>query len=987
MSSSQKVRVTFEFTTTTQPGEDVLIVGEAEELGSWNPEKGVLMKTDPERYPVWSTPVPALIQSNSSTFYKYVYFNKASYKWEELKENRKLEVEDFNMIVKDKAGSHISRQIQSQIDPSVSFARTLENPIILVDEGQKFSPENSIIIVSMNLPIRVERNPNYDSQNPNSEKWVFENAKGLWLPVLYEIANQENINFVWIGWPHICVEDEAEQEELANELRAKYKCEPLFIPEDTMALHTQFCNGILYPLFNNIIDTSEDNNPQYSEELWEAYRKVNSIAADKIMKIYKDELIWVHDYQLLLTPSFVSRRTRDILNIGIFLHNPFPSSEVFRVLPHREAILHAMLCCDLIGFHLFEYARHFLGSCKSLLGIDHQFSPKGYLMLDYYGRHIMIRIGHLGVEPKIIDNVLASEGYSNIMRDLKTKYAGKKVLVGVDPLHRLSGIALKLNAFKLSMKNLMHYKNKIVFVQLLIEAKNSSDAERDDVLQEIVKLKTEINAEIGTNVVEFVDGSIITRELRYAYMSIAYGIVNSSYKEGLFLIPFEVIAISKEKPVEIIISEFTGVSRALSSLKRVNPFDIAQLEAEIHYLITTPTSSDNAAKRKRDLNYINTNTTLKWAFNFLSDLIRAKKDTKHFQYVTHGLGDKLKLIALKKKFSLLKADYLLKAYKETKNRAFFFDNEGTLSNLLKQTEIDKSVGPSEKIVNCLTDLCKDERNSVFVVTGRMRAVVENWFGSIQGLGMAAEYGAILKWNYGSTWENSLTGEMPWIETAKQIIGAYVVRTEGSTMEAKECSVVFSYRDTDPDIGSWQAKELISHLEILLKPFMNECEVSAGLGYVEVKPQGTTKGTAVYKVLQDLKERRGPPDFILTIGDDIADEEMFKVVKALKKEGSNLLAHKRELKSFTCTVGRKPSSADFYVNDANEVVHILEQLRGWSNVCKKNYSYGDLRALSTRHSYRLSGQFDTKSPLLKPMESYAEESDEEEPLSPIKVWRE
>mmetsp|Transcript_29625 Transcript_29625/g.29375 ORF Transcript_29625/g.29375 Transcript_29625/m.29375 type:complete len:208 (+) Transcript_29625:767-1390(+) len=207
------------------------------------------------------------------------------------------------------------------------------------------------------------------------------------------------------------------------------------------------------------------------------------------------------------------------------------------------------------------------------------------------------------------------------------------------------------------------------------------------------------------------------------------------------------------------------------------------------------------------------------------------------------------------------------------------------------------------------------------------------------------------------------------------------------MEVKECSVVFSYRDTDPDIGSWQAKELISHLEILLKPFMNECEVSAGLGYVEVKPQGTTKGTAVYKVLQDLKERRGPPDFILTIGDDIADEEMFKVVKALKKEGSNLLAHKRELKSFTCTVGRKPSTADFYVNDASEVVHILEQLRGWSNVCKKNYSYGDLRALSTRNSYRLSGQFDTKSPLLKPMESYAEESDEEEPLSPMKVWKE
>jgi len=334
---------------------------------------------------------------------------------------------------------------------------------------------------------------------------------------------------------------------------------------------------------------------------------------------------------------------------------------------------------------------------------------------------------------------------------------------------------------------------------------------------------------------------------------------------------------------------------------------------------------------------------------------------------------------------LLRADYLLKAYKETKNRVFFFDNEGTLSNLLRQVEIDKSVGPSEKIVNCLNDLCKDERNTVFVVTGRSRKVVENWFAPVQGLGMAAEYGAVLKWNYANTWDSSFNAELPWIETAKQIIGAYVTRTEGSTMEIKDCSVVFSYRDTDPDIGSWQAKELISHLEILLKPFMNECEVSAGLGYVEVKLQGTTKGTALYKILQDLKERRGPPDFVLAIGDDIADEEMFKVVKILKKEGSHLLANKRELKSFTCTVGRKPSTADFYVNDASEVVHILEQLRGWSNVCKKNYSYGDLRQLSNRQSYRLSGQFDNRSPLLKPMEAYAEESDEEEPLSPMK-WK-
>lgn len=225
-----------------------------------------------------------------------------------------------------------------------------------------------------------------------------------------------------------------------------------------------------------------------------------------------------------------------------------------------------------------------------------------------------------------------------------------------------------------------------------------------------------------------------------------------------------------------------------------------------------------------------------------------------------------------------------------------------------------------------------------------------------------------------------------METAIQIVSAYVVRTEGSTIEIKDCSVVFSYRDTDPDIGTWQAKELISHLEILLKPFTNDCEISAGLGYVEIKPIGTTKGTAVFRVLQDLKERKGPPDFVLTIGDDIADEEMFKVLKALKREGSPLVANKRNLRAFTCTVGRKPSNADFYVNDASEVVHIIEHLRGWSNVCKKNFSYGDLRQLSQRHSYHSLHQLEiSKSPHIG-IDTYAEESEEEEPLSPMKIWK-
>ena len=925
--ANRTCRTTFQFSTKTSFGEKVRVTGNHPSLGNWNPEESPILQTDASSYPLWITPTPINLPLSVAIEYKYIYTSDMEpFRWEAMCENRSLFLEQPSILIEDEENSQMTRHIFNHAEAAPK-PHNFELPQMTIDDNVKFTSTDTMIIASFNLPMKVTRNPNYTEDA--GEKWLLENASGLWLPVLYEIAIEEKIDFQWVGWPHIFVEDEKEQSEIA-ELLVKHKCVPVFIPHDVMDSYIQFCNGVIFPIFHNIISTDQESIPQYSIEQWESFKDVNARVAGKIMDIYTNQMIWIHDYQLILTPSFVSRRTHEVVNIGLYLHVPFPSSEIYRVLPHREAILHAMLCCDLIGFHLFEYARHFLASCKRLLGIDHHFSRGGYLLLDYYGRNIMIRIGHLGIEPTIISKALETEEYQETLEQLKEKYKSKSVLVAIDPLHRLSGITMKFNAFRQALQGLKKDSNKIVLVQLLFEAKNSSDREKEAVLQEILELKENINANFGHNVIEIVIDNI-TRSLRYGYMTIARGVLNSSIREGLYIIPFEFIFINKERPAEIILSEFAGVSRALSSPKRVNPFDLTQLEGEIHCILDKSPNNQNIGKRRRDYNYILSNTTLKWAHSFLSDLKRAHKDTKHYQYVTHGLGDKLKLIALSKKFKMLRTDEILEAYTNSRSRVFFFDNEGTLSNLCKQKEIDKSVGPSEKILHCLDDLCKDERNTVFIITGRTRKIVEGWFGGIHHLGMAAEYGALIKWGEKKEWENVIQGSGVWKDTAKQIISAYVSRTEGSSLEEKDCGVVFYYRETDPDLGSWQAKELISHLEILLKPVLSECEVYYGLGYVEVKPRGINKGTTVFEILQELNRRKkDPADFILSIGDDVSDEEMFRVIKALKKEDSKFIAKKQILKSFTCTVGKKPSLAKYFINDASELVGILELLKGWSN---------------------------------------------------------
>jgi trehalose 6-phosphate synthase/phosphatase len=767
--ASSTSRVVFQFTSNTVYGEKIRVTGNHENLGNWDPSRAPVLSTDSNSYPLWITTSPIVLPLNSGIEYKYIYTNGSGFRWEALQENRKLNLEHSSMIIEDDEGTLISRHIFNHSEVQ-SKPHNFESKKFSIDDSAKFSSSDPIIIASLNLPIKVTRNEKYDSSDPLSEKFNFESASGLWLPVLYEIAIQESINFQWVGWPHIFIEDESEQILLTSLLSSRYKCVPIFIPEETMLVYTQFCNGVLFPIFHNIISTDPESIPQYSSDQWESFKDVNSRIAGKIVELHTNQMIWIHDYQLLLTPSFVSRRTHEVVNLGLYLHVPFPSSEIYRVLPHREAILHAMLCCDMIGFHLFEYARHFLASCKRLLGIDHHFSRGGYLLLDYYGRNVMIRIGHLGIEPSVVQKTLESKEYLETLESLQKKYQNKSVLVAIDPLHRLSGITMKLNAFRQTLAFTSEFSDKLILVQLLFEAKNSSDKERDCVLQEILELRDQINKSYSSPVVEIVtDG--ITRPLRYAYMTLAKGVINSSIREGLYLIPFEFIFINKERPADIILSEFAGVSRALSSPKRVNPFDLTQLEGEIHLLIK-PANNQNLTKRRRDYNYILNNTTLKWAQSSLTDLLRAKKDTKHFQYVTHGLGDKLKLIALNKKFKLLKSEEICEAYFLSRSRIFFFDNEGTLSNLCKQIEIDKSVGPSEKIINCLQDLCQDEKNTVYIVTGRTRKVLESWYGSVASLGMAAEYGALIKWHDKNDWDSIIQGTGAWKDTAKQIISAH-----------------------------------------------------------------------------------------------------------------------------------------------------------------------------------------------------------------------
>jgi len=112
----------------------------------------------------------------------------------------------------------------------------------------------------------------------------------------------------------------------------------------------------------------------FDEEAWAAYTKANQLFAEVVMRDVQDnDIVWVQDYHLMLMPRMLREllakadKPKKNVRIGFFLHTPFPSSEIYRILPVREDILKGVLHCDLVGFHTYDYARHFLSSCGRIL--------------------------------------------------------------------------------------------------------------------------------------------------------------------------------------------------------------------------------------------------------------------------------------------------------------------------------------------------------------------------------------------------------------------------------------------------------------------------------------------------------------------------------------------------------------------------------------------------------------------------------------------
>ena len=305
-----------------------------------------------------------------------------------------------------------------------------------------------------------------------------------------------------------------------------------------------------------------------------------------------------------------------------FLHIPFPTSQVFREIDHGEEILEGMLHADVVGFHAFDHARHFLTASKRILGLSHESLVGGLIGVRYRKTKVLVTISNVSIETDVVQASLQSKVVTEGSNALKLKYEGKKIISGVDIAQGLSGVSLKLLAYERLLSDYPNWVGNVVLVQRnVIPSVRKTDEE--DTLKHVRQLVQRLQINFGRDVIDYDEfyGPSLPREHRLVLWSASDVFMSTSIREGLNLLPLEYVYTNKHPvaPGVTMISEFSAMSSILNGALRVNPYDI-KLASTIIDKALSMSVEEKISRRERDIHFVSTSPSGQWTRNVLRDL-------------------------------------------------------------------------------------------------------------------------------------------------------------------------------------------------------------------------------------------------------------------------------------------------------------------------------------------------------------------------------
>ena len=515
-----------------------------------------------------------------------------------------------------------------------------------------------------------------------------------------------------------------------------------------------------------------------------------------------------------------------------------------------------MLGADLACFQAFSYSRHFLSSCIRVCGFDASYNSVESIQ----GHITSISYNPIGIDADKIAKDCNAPGVKPKIEVIKAMYKDKKIIVGRDKLDIVRGVLQKLQAFRKLLEEFPEWRGKVVLIQVTAPAIHDSPT----LERQVSELVSHINSVYGTLSFTPVHHyhQIIERDEYFALLSIADLALITSVRDGMNTTSMEFIICQEQlKKSPLILSEFTGTAGRMRAAIQVNPWNIWGVAKAIDYgLRLSP--QERLSRHKQLYDQVTLHTSHTWAATLVKQLAyRLNSDeAAHFT-------------------PPLERNTVVSRYKAATKRLLLLDYDGTLTPIVKRPE---DAVPSKELLEALDRLAADPTNVIFIISGRDQSFLYKHLGHLRNIGFSAEHGCFVKEPGEDEWANlTLELDMSWMQDIRSMFEYYTERTSGSNIEQKKSSITWHYRNSDPDYGSFQAKECQAHLENLTATNNLAIEVLVGKKNLEVRPLAVNKGEIVKRILWDHADA----EFVFCAGDDKTDEDMFRALVNLSKSPS------------------------------------------------------------------------------------------------------
>lgn len=440
-----------------------------------------------------------------------------------------------------------------------------------------------------------------------------------------------------------------------------------------------------------------------------------------------------------------------------------------------------------------------------------------------------------------------------ILTQYKRRIGDAQVILGVDRLDYTKGLPNKLEAFKSLLEREPRWRDGVVFIQVAVPSREAIGSYRDR-KSEVERLVGEINGlygRSGKTPIQYIFGTVTPAELGALYRLADVALI-TPIRDGLNLVAKEYVACRDDGGGVLVLSEFAGAAAELGEALRINPWDIEGTAAQIERGLDMGFGEHNERMAPMYRRVVE-NDIHRWVEHFMRSLGTPGQEVSATPPMLS---------------STVLAETLAGPFAQAKSPVIMLDYDGTLREFTARHE---DAFPTDEILKIVSDLSSLADVDVYINTGRDRMTIGNWFEGVD-VSIIAEHGSWANYKGDGDWGRM--GEEPdlsWQADAMPILEDYQSRTPGSQIEKKSSGLVWHYREAEVDAGEFQALDLTTHLENTLAGA--PVEIITGSKIVEIRQYGIDKGRA-YK---NVAASRGPYDFVLAIGDDRTDVDLFAAI--------------------------------------------------------------------------------------------------------------